>query len=83
MQLKYFNALAPPPDLYIVLHFRQLSFDKYDAGQQLHKCSYALQVKLLGTKNAPSFCLIIILYDKQYQTSSESNITQVFIFLIS
>ncbi len=33
MRLKYVNALAPPPDLYLILHFIQLTDDKYDAGQ--------------------------------------------------
>ncbi len=36
MQLKYFNAingLAPTPDLFIVLHFIELTVDKYDAGK--------------------------------------------------
>ncbi len=32
--------MAPPPDLYVILQSTQLTVDKYDAGQQLHKCSY-------------------------------------------
>ncbi len=46
-RLKYFNTLAPPTNLYIILHFIQLTVDKYYAGQQLHKCSYALKFKIL------------------------------------
>ncbi len=61
MRLKYFNALALPPDLYIILH--SLTVHKY-AGQQLHKCNYALKFKILVQK-CPfmSFCLIS--YDKE------------------
>ncbi len=75
MRFKYFNtvnALAPPPDLYVILHFIQLTVvDKYDARQQLHKCSYALTFKILVqkmhqckcTNSCMSFCLIFISYD--------------------
>ncbi len=39
-----------PPDLYAILHFIQLTVNKYDAGQQLHKCSFVPIVKILGQK---------------------------------
>ncbi len=34
----------------LVLHFIQLTVDKYDAEWQLHKCSYALKSKILLQK---------------------------------
>ncbi len=53
------NALAPPPDLHVILHFIQLTVDKYDAEQRRHKCSYALKFKILGQKcSCMSFCHI-------------------------
>ncbi len=48
----------------IILHFIQLTDDKYDVRQQLHKCSYGLKFKILGQKSlCMSFCLIFISYD--------------------
>ncbi len=65
------NALAPPPDLYVILYFIKLTVDKHYAGKQLHKCSYALKFKILGQKcSCMSFCLIFISYDKRYHTSA-------------
>ncbi len=53
--------MAPPPDLCVIL---QLIVEKYDIGQQHHKCSYALKFKILGQKcPCMSFCLIFISHD--------------------
>ncbi len=64
--------MAPPPDLYVNLHFIQLTVDKYDAGQQLHKCNYGLKIQDIEKKNSMTFCLIfiLILYDNQYHMSA-------------
>ncbi len=71
------NALTPPLDLYIILHFIQLTVDKYDAVQQLHKCSYALKIQDIGAKNAPVWVFVSCIYIIRYHTSRESSITRV------
>ncbi len=46
MRFKYFNELAPSPD-----HLTFNTIDKYNAGKQLHKCSYDIKFKILGQKS--------------------------------
>lgn len=43
--------VAPPPDLYVILHFIQWTVDECDAGQPLHKFSHALKIQDTGAKN--------------------------------
>ncbi len=84
-RLKYFNkvnALAPPPDLYIFLHFIKLTVNKYDAGQD----SIIAVKPWYCAKNAPVWVFVSYLYHishEQYYTSADlvPNITSLNVIL--